>query len=326
MSTARSDRSAPGSEPVDGGHDRAHREALGRVAPDDVAPEGADITDVTPSELIAAVARALDAAGVATPRADARWLVRHALEWTAADLALAGSRAMAATQTAAVWRLARRRAAREPLQLVLGGTDFRGHAIAVRPGVFVPRPETELLVEHAIERLPAGGTVVEPCTGSGAVACAIGVERPTTRIIATDRDADAVALARHNAAQLGAAIDVRRGDLLEPVPDALRGAVDVLVVNPPYLATSEVAELPAEVAEWDPVDALVAGPTGHEVSDLLLAAASRWLVAGGSLVLELDERRVDAAADRAVGCGLVDVESRRDLAGRPRFLLARSAG
>jgi release factor glutamine methyltransferase len=269
------------------------------------------------------VAHALRSAGIATPRADARWLVRHALARTATDLALSGSLPLGATQVSDIRRLAQRRAAREPLQLVLGGTEFRGHRLALRAGVFVPRPETELLVEHALEQLPAGGTVVEPCTGSGAVACAIGVERPGTRIVATDRDPGAVALATHNAAALGAIVDVRLGDLLEPVPIELRGAVDVLVANPPYLRADELGDVPAEVARWDPVDALVAGPTGHEASDRLLGAAPRWLAPGGSLLLELDERRVEEAGTRACAAGLTEVETRFDLADRPRFLVAR---
>lgn len=277
----------------------------------------------TAAELVVAVAGELRRAGIATPRADARWLVRHALGWTAADLSLSGPLPLRPTQVTAVEALARRRAAREPLQLVLGGTEFRGHRLALRAGVFVPRPETELLVEHVLERLPARGTVVEPCTGSGAVACAIGVERPTTRIVATDRHPDAVVLATLNAARLGATVDVRHGDLLEPVPVQLRGAVDVLVANPPYLAADEASDLPAEVARWDPVDALVAGPTGHEVSDRLLDAAPLWLAPGGSLLLELDERRVDEAGERASAAGLTDVETRFDLADRPRFLVAR---
>lgn len=283
-------------------------------------------TPTTAGALMRAVADMLDRAGVATPGADARWLVLHALAWTAADLALSGTRTLTETQVAAVGRLAQRRAAREPLQLVLGSTEFRGHPLTLRPGVFVPRPETELLVEYALALLPTDGTVVEPCTGSGAVACALGVERPTARVIATDRDPAAVELATHNATALGAEIDVRRGDLLDPVPGALRGAVDVLVSNPPYLAADEVAELPAEVAHWDPVAALVAGPTGHEVSDRLLTAAHHWLAPGGALLLELDERRVAAAATRARSGGLSNVRVRSDLTDRPRFLVAHHPG
>lgn len=278
---------------------------------------------VTAAQLVAEVARHLQQAGIATPRVDARWLVRHALGWSAADLVLAGPRPLAAAQAEHIRRLASRRAAHEPLQLVLGGTTFRGHDLDLRPGVFIPRPETELLVDLVLERLPAGGVVVEPCTGSGAVACAVAVERPDAQVVATDLDPAAVDLAVHNAARLRAAVDVRAGPLLEPVPARLRGGVDVLVANPPYLAADEVASLPADVARWDPIAALVAGPTGHEVSDLLLTAAATWLAADGWLVLEVDERRAGEVAARATACGLSTVRTRPDLTGRSRFVTAR---
>ena len=277
----------------------------------------------TAAELLRDVAARLDGAGLPSPQADARWLVRHALDWSAAQLTVGMHRPLASDRIAAVDRLAARRAAHEPLQLVLGGTEFRGHHLDLRPGVFIPRPETELLVELVLDRLPADGVVVEPCTGSGAIACAIAVERPGPPVVATDRDPAAVALAAHNAARLGAAVDVRQGMLLAPVPRYLRGRTAVLVSNPPYLADDEVADLPQDVARWDPVAALVAGATGHEVSDALIAAAVEWLAPGGWLALELDERRVDEAAARARAVGLTAASAVADLAGRPRFVLAR---
>lgn len=277
----------------------------------------------TAGDLLRAVEARLGRSGLPSPRADARWLVRHALGWSAAQLTTGHNRRLSTDEVAAVEHLVARRAAHEPLQLVLGGTEFRGHHLDLRPGVFIPRPETELLVELVLDRLPAGGAVVEPCTGSGAVACAVAVERPGTVVVATDRDPAAVALAAHNAGQLGAEVDVREGQLLAPVPARLRGRTTALVSNPPYLAEGELASLPADVARWDPVGALVAGPTGHEVSDALIAAAGSWLAPGGWLALELDERRTAAAADRARSSGLVDVAEVTDLTGRPRFVLAR---
>jgi release factor glutamine methyltransferase len=262
------------------------------------------------------------AAGIATAQADARWIVRHALDWSAADLVLSRDRSLSEEQLRAVEALADRRARREPLQLVLGGTSFRGHGLTLRSGVFIPRPETELLVDLAFEMLPEGGVVVEPCTGSGAIACAIAAERPDVRVVATDADAAAVDLAAGNAADLGVRVEVRHGWLLDPVPASLRGHVDVLVANPPYLAADEVADLEPEVGEWDPRSALVAGPTGHEISDQLWAAACQWLRPAGGIVVELDERRVDEAAHRAAVAGLTAVATHRDLTGRSRFVSA----
>jgi release factor glutamine methyltransferase len=276
----------------------------------------------TAAQLLTELAGRFADAGIASPRADARWLMRHALRWSAADLTLSADRPLTDAQVEAVALLADRRLRREPLQLVLGGTSFRGHPLKLRPGVFIPRPETELVVDLVLAVAPAGGVVVETCVGSGAIACAIAVERPDLRVMAIDSDPAAVDLTVENAADLGAKIDVRRGELLDPVPPALRGRVDVVVANPPYLAADEVADLEPEVGDWDPRAALVAGPTGHEVSDALIASAPRYLAPGGSLVLELDERRVSETAIRARTAGLVSVETHSDLTGRLRFVSA----
>jgi release factor glutamine methyltransferase len=276
----------------------------------------------TAAQLLAELTDRFADAGIASPRADARWLVRHALRWSAADLTLSADRPLSDDQVNAVALLADRRARREPLQLVLGGTSFRGHPLKLRPGVFIPRPETELMVELVLAVVPAGGVVVETCSGSGAIACAIAVERPDLRVVAIDSDPAAVDLTAENAVDLGANVDVRRGELLDPVPAVLHGRVDVVVANPPYLAAGEVADLEPEVVAWDPPAALVAGPTGHEVSDALIASAPRYLAPGGCLVLELDERRVPETAIRAREAGLVSVQIHVDLASRPRFVSA----
>jgi release factor glutamine methyltransferase len=191
---------------------------------------------MTIAELLEALTQRFARTGIAAARSDARWLVRHALGLSAAQLTLAASRPLTEAEVAAIRPLADRRAAREPLQLVLGGTNFRGHPLALRPGVFVPRPETELLVDLVLDGLPRGATVVEPCTGSGAVACAIAVERPDVTVLATDVDGLAVEVATANAVALQARVDVRTGWLLDPVPVTLCGRIAVLVANPPYLA------------------------------------------------------------------------------------------
>jgi release factor glutamine methyltransferase len=217
-----------------------------------------------------------------------------------------------------------RRAPREPLQHLVGIVGFRHLDILVRPGVFIPRPETETLAGLAVDLTPAGGVVVEPCTGTGAIACAVATEARPAQVIATDLSPDAVALARENALRTGAAtVQVGQGDLLDAVPETLRGAVDVLVSNPPYVAEDEVEALEPEVRDHDPRLALVSGPTGHEASDRLIALAGKWLAPGGWLLLEVADTRAEECARRCAAAGLTDAEAVADLAGRPRFVRAR---
>lgn len=274
-------------------------------------------------DALAAAERRLAAAGVPTPRNDAELLVRHVTGWGRGELLLRRARPMPADAGDRLEPLVARRAAREPLQLILGSVGFRHLDLLVRPGVFLPRPETEVLAGEAADRTPAGGVVVEPCTGTGAIACAVASESAPGRVLATDVSAEAVALARENAARCGVAVEVGRGDLLGPVPRALRGHVDVLVCNPPYVAEAELAGLEPEVRDWDPGAALVSGPTGNEVVERLVDAAPRWLRPGGWLLLELDPARAAVTAARCRVAGLTDVGVVRDLAGRDRIVLAR---
>ncbi|WP_370325696.1 class I SAM-dependent methyltransferase [Euzebya sp.] len=246
----------------------------------------------------------LSAAGVPSPEADARWL----LEAFADD-------------PAALVVAVRRRESREPLQLILGTAAFRYLELRVEPGVFIPRPETEVLVDLALDRLPAHGVVLEPCTGTGAIACAIASEGAPSRVVATDADAAAVDLARRNAAPWPV-VEVHHANLLAGVDPALLGAVDVLVCNPPYLDPAQLAAAEPEVRDHDPVAALVGGETGWEVIADLVAAAPHWLRPGGWVLIEDDPSRVDQtvqALDHHVGPAHVEA----DLTGRPRFAVAR---
>lgn len=268
----------------------------------------------------------LSAAGVPTPAADARLLVAAALGWSAARLRLDSAEPLPATAGRRLREWARRRGAREPLQLIVGTVGFRHLDLRMRPGVFVPRPETEVLAGEAIARTPPGGVVIEPCTGSGAVACAVAHEARPARVVATDSSPAAVALARDNARRLGLAVEVRRGDLLDDAPRALRGHVDVLVCNPPYLAWGEVGALEPEVREWDPPEALVGGPGGQEATDRLVASAGAWLRPGGWLVVEVADTRAERTRRGCRCAGLADVRVVEDLTGRERIVCARLPG
>lgn len=274
----------------------------------------------TAGEVLADVTSRLERAGVPTARVDAELLSAHATGWSRAELRTATDEQLPDTDL--LESLVARREQREPLQLIVGTVGFRYLELEIRPGVFIPRPETEILAGEAVARTRADGLVVEPCTGTGAVACAVATEAGA-RVIATDRAAAAVRLARANVQRTGAQVEVVEGDLMEPVDPRLRGRVDVVVSNPPYVADDEMTSLEPEVVVWDPRDALVSGPTGHEVSDRLIDEARAWLASGGWLLLEVDAARAAEAARRCAAAGYAEAEVVRDLAGRDRVVVAR---
>mgnify|MGYP003397127080 FL=1 len=213
------------------------------------------------------------------------------------------------------------RCAGTPVQHLTGEQAFRGITLEVRPGVFVPRPETELLVEHALSTVGdrEDPVVVDAGTGTGAIALAVKDERPDSTVFATDVSSEAVELARSNASRLGLDVTVLEGDLLEPLPGDLRGWVDLVASNPPYVPAEEIDDLPAEV-RVEPVLALAGGV---ELYRRLAAQSSRWLRDGGTLAVEIDARLRDDVA-RVFAETFVDVRVLRDLAGRDRVGLARA--
>jgi release factor glutamine methyltransferase len=281
-----------------------------------------------------AAAARLAAAGVASPLVDARWLVAAA---AGRDPRRAPDHTLAEDAAVALERMIARRVAREPLQLIIGGTAFRTLEIVCRPGVFVPRPETEILAGLAIDVVRdvvdrhGSAVVLEPCCGTGAVALSIAAEVDHVTVHAGDISIEAVRLAEANRTALSerdpaAAARVRllQSDLMEAFDPHLRGRVDVLVANPPYLPLDDAGELPTEVIAHDPPAALFGGATGHELVDRLLTEAPGWLTAGGAVLIELDVRRGAAAVDHARHAGLEAVRLTPDLTGAPRFLVARA--
>lgn len=299
--------------------------------------------------MVAAVAARLSAAGVPGAHAEARWLVEHVLRGMPAPRGaptgggggvapgpVPGQRPAAepvATQVEALLEaLVLRRLAGEPLQLVLGRWPFRTVELELVPGVFVPRPETEVVAGVAIDharRLGPGALVAEPCTGTGAIAASLLAEVDDVEVYATDRSPAAVALARRNLAAvtqgaLRPRAHVLQGDLLAPLPRRLCGRLDLLVANPPYLPCGDLEQLAPEVAEHDPPAALFGGVDGHEVVDRLLAAAGTWVRPGGVVVLEIDDRRGEQVCDAARAAGLEGVHLVADLAGRDRAVVATS--
>lgn len=281
--------------------------------------------------VVATVRARLAAAGI-TVSQEARWLVEAA---TGDDGVVDDD-----------WldRAVARRVAGEPLQVVVGETGFRHVTVACRSGVFVPRPETEVVagvaIEAALAWTAAERRVLDLCTGTGAIALAVASEVPGADVVAVERDPAALDLAATNAARLAARpvpdpwrlgdhlapharVDVVAGDLYAPVPDDWRGRVAVVVANPPYLPASDRGTWTAEVADHDPDAALVGGDHGHEVVDAVLAGAVDWLAPGGTVVVEIDERRGDGALAAAGTAGLRDATLVSDLAGRARAVRAR---
>ena len=291
-------------------------------APASTSPPASTGPPRTVAEVLEVARTTLREAGVASPAVDARLLFMHVLGWAPHELTVRSGEELAGDRRAAVDAAIARRADRVPLQHITGTCGFRHVELRMQPGVFIPRPETELLVDLAIAAAPPGGLVVEPCTGSGAVAAALADERSDVRIVATDIDTAAVALARFNTRAYADRVTVQAGDLLTPIDTALRGRVHVLVSNPPYLADGELQDLEPEVSQSDPLQALVSGPSGHEVSDRLIADAVQWLAPGGMLILELDPRRTAQGAARCAAAGLGKVTVTRDLTGRPRVVSA----
>lgn len=237
----------------------------------------------------------------------------------------------------------------EPLQYALGSWEFRLVEVTVDPRALVPRPETERVVDFALEELTriseaAGGTrplvAVDLGTGSGAIALSLAAEfegalrvrgqAPGLRVFGTDSSAEALDVARRNLSELAerdpdAAGRVRlsQGTWFDALPGELAGGVDLVVSNPPYLSEAEWYQVDAVIRDHEPRSALVAGESGLEALERIIEESPRWIAAGGSLVVELAPSQADAVADFARAAGFVDVEVRPDLSGLKRALVAR---
>lgn len=272
-----------------------------------------------PSEVLSRAAEYLDRHDVQSPRETAEVLLMHVLGTDRAGL-YRREAGLDAREARMFGRAICQRCAGTPVQHLTGEQAFRGITLEVRPGVFVPRPETEILVGHALATLGdrEDPVVVDAGTGTGAIALAIKDERPDATVFGTDLSAEAVELARANAARLELDISVIQGDLLEPLPAELRGWVDVVVSNPPYVPPEEIDDLPAEVRA-DPRLALAGGT---EVHRRLSEQAPRWLRSGGALAVEIDARQSDEVSE-LLSRSFSRIRVERDLTGRDRVVLAR---
>jgi release factor glutamine methyltransferase len=277
---------------------------------------------------IAAAEQTLAEAGVPSARHDAEALAAHLLGVPRTRLTLTDG---AVLDEAAYTDLVGRRAAREPLQHLVGVQAFRRIDLEVGPGVFIPRPETEVVVEAALAELPktrrkadSDPIVVDLCAGSGTIALSIAVERPYAQVHAVERDPVAFGWLRRNTARIAPAVSLVLADVGDPrLLAALDGTVDVVVSNPPYIPVGAVP-LEPEVLEYDPHLALFGGEDGLDVVRTVQQAAARLLRPGGVVVVEhADLQGSSAPAVFAAAGGWDEVADHLDLAGRNRFLTAR---
>jgi release factor glutamine methyltransferase len=280
------------------------------------------VSVIPASEVADRVRSILVTGGVEDPAREARWIVEaatgHSESASARD-----SRSIDDGDASDAVGLAQRRAAGEPLQYVTGVAGFRYLELAVGPGVMVPRPETEIVAEWAMAKLPRGGVVVDCGTGSGAIALSIAKERPDARVLATENAPAALSWAERNRAALGLDVELIPCDLLERLGSELRGKIDVVVSNPPYVALFERDLLPREVAEHEPHDALFAGEEGLDVIGRLVWETIEWLRPGGWVVTEIGESQAAAVRGLLADRSYEEVATHEDLTGRPRVAMGR---
>jgi release factor glutamine methyltransferase len=289
------------------------------VDPDDEHPSRPLVrTRIGPA--LAAATAELAEAGVESPRVDAEWLAAHVLEISRGRLLLVDT--LRADELRRFTALVAERARRVPLQHLLGTAAFRHLELSVGDGVFVPRPETELLAGWGIERTAPGAVVVDLCSGTGAIALSVADESAAGRVLAVERSPVALSFLRRNAAGFPA-VEVVAGDVTDPeLLPGLSGRVDVLLCNPPYVPDD--TPVPPEVADHDPAEAVFGGADGLSVIRPVVALAARLLRSGGHVGIEHDDVHGSAvpALLRADG-RFTEVTAHPDLTGRPRFATAR---
>ncbi len=291
-------------------------------------PEGRVGADL--AELLREARGRLAAAGVATPDADAVQLAAHLFRTTPGDVRARALRGVRIDPDGGreYLDLVAARAGRVPLQHLTGVAPFRTLELSVGPGVFVPRPETEVVAGIALDeaRRLVAPLVVDLCTGSGAVALAVAVEVPAARVVAVELDPLAHAWARQNVRALAPGVDLRLGDAVGAdtgVAADLAGDVDVVVANPPYIPPG-MRPVDPEVADHDPPVALYGGgDDGLAVPRGVVAAAAGLLRPGGLLVMEHADGQGPGTRALVAGPGWEDVRTADDLTGRPRALVAR---
>lgn len=256
------------------------------------------------------------ARGIESPRLDAEVLLARALGTTRIQLVVDARRVLPAEELGRFREMVKRRRAHEPVAYILGEREFWGRVFRVDRRVLVPRPDTETLVEVALDRtrhVSMSMRALDLCTGSGCVAISLAKERPTSVVYATDASDEALAVARENALRLGAYnVALALGDLYAAVEPSLR--FDIVTANPPYIARGDMPALMQDVREFEPHLALEAGDDGLDVIRRVVAGAPAHLVPGGVLAVEVGAGQAPAVAELFRSAGFASVEARRDYA------------
>jgi release factor glutamine methyltransferase len=270
---------------------------------------------------VCAVRQALNPAVIENPRHEAEYIIAESMNCSPARLFMDAERILTAVETVTVTDAVRRRLRHEPLQYIFGRAYFMDFWLQVGAGVLIPRPETELLVEAVCKTVPLHGTVCELGTGSGAIALAIGKQRPDVRITAVDISATALEYAEANRQRLQISnVNCRQGDLFAPV-SGMR--FDYIAANLPYISADEYAVLPVEVRDYEPELALLAADSGTAVINRAIAAAPNFLNPGGRVIFEMGENQGAMIAQRLkeiTEFGEVNIVC--DYAGKARFAVA----
>lgn len=281
--------------------------------------------------------------GVSSPRLSAQWLIAHCLGVSRIELYTDLDRPASLDERAQLREYTERRAAGEPLQYITGSTDFRYISVKTAPGVLIPRPETEVVVEHALSALDSfvqdhaheDVQVLDLCTGSGIIALSLAHERPNTAVSASDISPEALSIARENAVMndLNDRVNFFEGSLFDALRDAGVSPAHqfgLIVSNPPYIPTDELKALDHEVRDFEPMLALDGGADGNDLLRAILDEAPLWLSSGASIVLEAHEHRLEDLSEFAKNVmfngqtAYDEIHIHADLVGKPRLLLARA--
>lgn len=280
----------------------------------------------TPRAVAREAARRLEMSGVPEPRASAEILVSELVGRSRGELPLLDE-TLSPEEEALYESWVLRRKLREPVQRILGYAHFRNLKLALGEQTLIPRPDTESVVDAALERVDQRGgqcRVLDLGTGSGAIALSIADERPGCAVHATDVSEEILRVARENAARAGRLVQFHRADLAAGL-EGLASSVDLLVSNPPYVATGDLLALQPEVRDWDPPSALDGGPDGLDFYRRIFAEAPPLLAPGAEVALEVGDEQAEAVLGLGSAAGYEPLGTRRDLAGSVRAALLRRA-